>query len=897
MLIRVLSETGGATKAEKALKAFEDREKRAAKAAEALNKNLEKTSKLSQQISGHQDQLHKVFGRLTPTIERLTLAYDKLATKLGAVKMGIIGLVGAGTAGYGMRVANLGMQFQSSIDQSLARLTAEIRKDNEAWGKSRKRAEKLIKWGIQYKVQTPYALDQIMETLSGMAILYRGDIEKAKRATQVAALLASKNPRQGLMGAFIALQEAESGYMMSPMRRFNLPKNVLMRHYKRTGSGLEAIDATLKELKVNEDLMFKVTETLPGLEHQIQNLYRLVYGELMEGIFKARREHLRFVRDRMKEMLNEKSTAHKLIEMTSNLMGRVAKLYYKLLEIPVRFADRWLPIIRNFTKALDPLIANITAFGRGIWRGLVLPFKAFLGSLSAAGKLLHPFMGFISKFGGSLGKALGSPAYAGVPLASMAGTAVGMWMSAKLTGRAIGYMRGRRGRTTLGYGSPEEIREAYYSMGVEHPPELTKAERIRLKKAIREAKRRARRRAESSGMPADMIEIYVEQAGEEANARWLRKRLMRGGKGPGYPTAETFAEIQQRKMVSEFARAVIEFKHTVEMMTRAVILSHSGDTGTMQRELAPFALMDAPGGRFMKLRRRFAKAMMTAAMLQNYRHWFESGPLFDATAWLVEKTGVGAKGLDNYIKYVKGRSIFQNMALIAGGTLSGITKGKGFWGDIVASGLMAFGGMPHQLKTAPVTLAAIDEKAVDALAKAFSSALSGKQSGEEESDEVKAYKKAAETAQAMREIAEAFDLRKTGKVFTDSVGKVRKAADKMSGPANKIFDGIAGGMENIGAALTWAGGTVTLMKRGARTGGIGGAWQALKGRVTGIPLWEKLAGGAATAGGVAWRCRFDPHGAWGIGPQFRWWPTRLGAPGRGWRSWVVVGPEKGRPGA
>ncbi|BDX35562.1 tape-measure protein with lysozyme [Thermus phage MN1] len=437
VLIRVRAQTDGARMYQAHMRAVEEATRRAQAASrgafgyfQGLGESLWEAARSGEGLLG-------VLGRLPGVLGRSARAFAFLDAHLRTLRLSLLGVAGALGAFSYHRVYGVGMHFQGSIDQSIQRLTSEIQREGEAWERARKRAEKLISWGIQYKVKTPYALDEILESLSGFAVLYRGDVEKAKRATQIAALLASKNPEQGLRGAFIALQEAEVGYLLSPMRRFRLPKNLLERYYKQTGSGLEAVAKTLEAIGVREEMIFRVTDTLPGLEAQIQNLYKLLYGDLMKGVYEARRQHLRFVRDRMKDLLNERSAAHKLVQAISSLMGKLATLYYRAIEAPFRYGDKILSFVSNLSKALDPLIANIRAFAKGLYQGFVLPFKMLLGSTGLMGKFLGPIAHILSIFGGRFGQFLMSPAYAGVPVSGLMGAFVGSALAARLGLRAV----------------------------------------------------------------------------------------------------------------------------------------------------------------------------------------------------------------------------------------------------------------------------------------------------------------------------------------------------------------------------------------------------------------------------------------------------------------------------
>ena len=457
VLIRVRAQTDGARMYQAHMRAVEEATRRAQAASrgafgyfQGLGESLIDAARSGEGLLG-------VLERLPGVLGRSARAFAFLDSHLRTIRLSLLGVAGALGAFSYHRVYGVGMHFQGSIDQSIQRLTSEIQREGEAWERARKRAEKLISWGIQYKVKTPYALDEILESLSGFAVLYRGDIEKAKRATQIAALLASKNPEQGLGGAFIALQEAEVGYLLSPMRRFRLPKNLLERYYKQTGSGLEAVAKTLEAIGVREEMIFRVTDTLPGLEAQIANLYKLLYGDLMKGVYEARRQHLRFVRDRMKDLLNERSAAHKLVQAVSNLMGKLATLYYRAIEAPFRYGDKILRFVNNLTKALDPLIANIRAFAKGLYQGFVLPFKMLLGSMGLMGKFLGPIAHVLSIFGGRFGQFLMSPAYAGVPISGLMGALVGSALAGRLGLRAVvrgpGYVR-QLWRTLGGRGEP-----------------------------------------------------------------------------------------------------------------------------------------------------------------------------------------------------------------------------------------------------------------------------------------------------------------------------------------------------------------------------------------------------------------------------------------------------------
>lgn len=437
VLIRVRAQTDGARMYQAHMRAVEEATRRAQAASRGAFGYLQNLGESFMEAARSGEGLLGVLERLPGVLGRSARAFAFLDSHLRALRLSLLAVGGAlGALSY-HRVYGAGMRFQGSIDQSLQRLTSEIQREGEAWERARKRAEELISWGIQYKIKTPYALDEILESLSGFAILYRGDIEQAKRATQIAALLATKNPEQGLVGAFIALQEAEVGYLLSPMRRFRLPKNLLVRYYKETGSGLEAVAKTLEAVGVREEMIFGVTDTVPGLEAQIANLYKLLYGELMKGVYEARRQHLRFVRDRIKDLLSERSAAHRLVQAISNLMGKLAILYYRAIEAPFRYGDKILRFVNNLTKALDPLIANIRAFAKGLYQGFVLPFRMLLGSMGLMGKFLGPIAHVLSIFGGRFGQFLMGPAYAGVPISGLMGAFVGSALAARLGLRAV----------------------------------------------------------------------------------------------------------------------------------------------------------------------------------------------------------------------------------------------------------------------------------------------------------------------------------------------------------------------------------------------------------------------------------------------------------------------------
>ncbi len=457
VLIRVRAQTDGARMYQAHMRAVEEATRRAQAASRGAFGYFQGLGESFIDAARSGEGLLGVLERLPGVLGRSARAFAFLDSHLRTLRLSLLGVAGAWGAFSYHRVYGVGMHFQGSIDQSIQRLTSEIQKEGEAWERARKRAEKLISWGIQYKVKTPYALDEILESLSGFAVLYRGDVEKAKRATQIAALLASKNPEQGLRGAFIALQEAEVGYLLSPMRRFRLPKNLLERYYKQTGSGLEAVAKTLETIGVREEMIFRVTDTLPGLEAQIANLYKLLYGDLMKGVYEARRQHLRFVRDRMRDLLNERGTAYKLVQAISSLMGKLATIYYRAIEIPFRYGNKILRFVNNLTKALDPLIANIKAFAKGLYQGFVLPFKMLLGSMGLMGKLLGPVAHVLSIFGGWFGKFLLGPAYAGVPISGLMGALVGSALAGRLGLRAVvrgpGYVR-QLWRTLGGRGEP-----------------------------------------------------------------------------------------------------------------------------------------------------------------------------------------------------------------------------------------------------------------------------------------------------------------------------------------------------------------------------------------------------------------------------------------------------------
>lgn len=805
VVIRVTSNLLGAEKAEQFLRNFQKTQQNASRYAEAYTKRLEANKKIVASLAkGHTDVANQMSRTINP-IQKLGLAYDRLTQKVNALKLSIAGLIGAGGIAWGRRVYSLGMQFQKSLDQSLARLTAEIRRDNENWGKARRRAEDLIKWGVQYKIKTPYSLDQIMESLSSFALLYRGDIERAKRATQVAALLASKNPRQGLTGAMIALQEAETGYMLSPVRRFNLPKNILERYYRQTGSGLEAIEKTLKELRVTEDLMFKVTDTLPGLEHQVQNMYRMIYGEVMEGIFKARREHMRFVRDRLKAMLTERGEVKEIIQMTSNLMGTATKFYYTIVEAPIRFADRWLPVLRDFARVFDPIVANIKAFARGIYQGIVLPLKAMGITLKTIGAIIHPIAKLMGFGSGWIGKILGLPMLAGVPLAQAGGTMVGLMTSFRIAGLIKNLIRGKGVLGFAGnqdnpiYGkaggllSPEEIKLRYYRMGVMEPPEIPPEELRRFKKAVYEARRRARERAE--GLHPALRESYVHQATEEAINRGLRRYLVKPRQEMTMPTATTFLALQQQKFVSEFARAVREFRLTIEMMMRATTRIHMGDTRVVG-DLSQFVGPNAPGGRFAGLRGAFARTMTTLAKAQDFRHYIETSPIFQAMRWLTTRRSVETETDEagnarkvvkeelhpffaTYGALIEGRSVFHNIATLAGAGLIGVGRMKGI--DSLGSlgqRLVSWGTQPHQIRPSEITLADIGNRARQAMAAAFAMALGR---GDIANKFLEAADMADEIAREMKKIGVTKALGRVLSVF----GK-KTATEKSTGSGFKI---------------------------------------------------------------------------------------------------------------
>lgn len=450
VLVRILSDTAGGERVVRLMDNLEKRTNRTNEIFDNLNNNTARLHSGWGELNKSGKSFLGIIDQMSPRLGTLAMRFDSVARAAIAAKSKMFGFLGGLTIGgmaAGGRVYGEGMDFQATLDDSLQRIASEIRRQGEGFGSARSRANQLSKWALQFKVKTPYALDDIMEALSGYSILYRGNTSMAQRGVKAAALLATKNPNQGMRGAAISIQEAESGYLLSAVRRFNLPKNLLQANYKRaggpgkSGSGLAAIEETLKQIGVTDEMMFRTNETGRGLTRQIQALQKLAFGEAMKGVYQARTQYLKFVRDRLRLMMSERSTANQLLQLSSNLMGKLSGLYFKALEFPLLSADKVLAWLKNMSRALDPFLANLRQFGKGVYQGFVVPIKAMFATLGLTGRGFNFLMQISTLLGGRLGQAVLAPMYAGQPLSRIAGTAVGGYLAARLGIAAPGLAR------------------------------------------------------------------------------------------------------------------------------------------------------------------------------------------------------------------------------------------------------------------------------------------------------------------------------------------------------------------------------------------------------------------------------------------------------------------------
>jgi hypothetical protein len=448
LLLKIVAEVGGATKAEQAMNRLQDKLKHVAESQLKLAGAAHNSALGMQKMASNTDAVLKALDRFNPRVARTAYGLTSLVSKVGALNAGL-GVMAASWAGRKVvGSARVGMAYNSNMEVAVERMAAEIRQDKESVQSAMRRSKQETAWSVKYARDARiYSSDTIQHALSDFAVLYRGDMAKARQATQLATILAAKNPHQGIEGAKIAIQEAESGQWTSPSRRFFLPKAMLEKYKDRGGLG--ALQATLQDMRIGPSLLRAMGNTAPGMEKQIGAMKNQLAGQATTGLYQARKEHLSFIRERMEGLTSEKGALTQISKMTGELGGKLGKMYYSVLEFPVRNADKILGFLKNLKRGLDPTIALLKSFGKGVYSGFIGPFKQVVGTLQWTGGVMGKMAGIASKLLGIGGKLATSPLLMLTPLANLLGKGAGTALAGRTVMKAMNYVGGPRGMYNL----------------------------------------------------------------------------------------------------------------------------------------------------------------------------------------------------------------------------------------------------------------------------------------------------------------------------------------------------------------------------------------------------------------------------------------------------------------